>query len=281
MKKFRGLCAVLFLPVVLAGCSNPDEVKLGDWNACLLGGAAAGIAAGAVTGGNVIGALVGGATGAMFGAVLCADSDMIIDSDGDGVPDEFDKCPGTPEGMGVDGDGCPLDSDGDGVPDYKDKCYRTYGKGPDGCPIDSDGDGVPDGQDKCANTPAGSRVDEFGCSLIGEKMAIVTNINFAFDKSAIGGDDASKLDGVAATLAAHDCMRVRIDGYTDSTGPDDYNRALSFRRAESVRKYLMSKGIAESRLSIAGFGEANPIASNSSSAGRAENRRAEFTVIGN
>jgi OOP family OmpA-OmpF porin len=92
-----------------------------------------------------------------------------IDSDGDGVPDHLDRCPGTPEGAPVDEHGCPLDSDGDGVPDYLDECPGTpAGVRVDarGCPWkDSDGDGVPDHLDRCPNTPPGVPVDEFGCPL--------------------------------------------------------------------------------------------------------------------
>ncbi|WP_281421348.1 OmpA family protein [Hymenobacter profundi] len=114
------------------------------------------------------------------------------DEDGDGVSDRKDKCPGTPAGVAVDENGCPLDRDGDGVPDYQDKCPDEKGLAtlegcpdrdgdgvrdsedacPDtpgkpelqGCP-DADGDGVADKDDKCPNTPAGVAVDATGCPL--------------------------------------------------------------------------------------------------------------------
>ena len=114
------------------------------------------------------------------------------DADGDGVSDKKDKCPGTPAGVAVDPNGCPLDKDGDGVPDYQDKCPDVKGlaalqgcpdrdgdgitdaddKCPDvagiaalqGCP-DADGDGVTDADDKCPGTPAGVKVDATGCPL--------------------------------------------------------------------------------------------------------------------
>lgn len=114
------------------------------------------------------------------------------DSDGDGVPDKKDKCPGTPPGVAVDEDGCPLDRDGDGVPDYQDDCPDTPGdKKFNGCPDrdgdgipdkdddcpdvaglakfkgcpDTDEDGVPDPKDKCPDTPKGCPVDADGCPL--------------------------------------------------------------------------------------------------------------------
>ncbi|MGY2134114.1 OmpA family protein [Hymenobacter sp. HD11105] len=114
------------------------------------------------------------------------------DEDGDGVPDRKDKCPGTPAGVAVDANGCPLDGDGDGVPDYQDKCPTEAGlaalegcpdrdgdgirdgddKCPDtpgkaelqGCP-DADNDGVTDADDKCPDTPAGVKVDATGCPI--------------------------------------------------------------------------------------------------------------------
>jgi outer membrane protein OmpA-like peptidoglycan-associated protein len=88
------------------------------------------------------------------------------DSDGDGVPDDRDLCPNTPEGVMVDENGCPFDDDMDGVPNYLDNCPDTpAGATVDaaGCPMDSDGDGVYDGIDQCPNTPAGATVDSRGC----------------------------------------------------------------------------------------------------------------------
>ena len=88
------------------------------------------------------------------------------DSDGDGIKDVDDLCPGTPKGVIVDQFGCPVDNDNDGVPDYLDKCMNTPANIPvdaDGCPVDSDGDGVPDYLDLCKDTPEGVPVDKRGC----------------------------------------------------------------------------------------------------------------------
>ncbi len=90
-----------------------------------------------------------------------------LDSDRDGVYDYLDKCPGTPAGVRVNSSGCPFDSDGDGVYDYQDKCPGTPAGvkvNMDGCPLDSDGDGVPDYLDKCPGSPAGVKVDADGCT---------------------------------------------------------------------------------------------------------------------
>lgn len=91
-----------------------------------------------------------------------------IDTDKDGVPDYMDKCANTPKEAKVDAQGCPLDSDGDLVPDYLDKCQNTPRAAKVdafGCPLDTDGDGVPDYLDKCTNTPKGAKVDAAGCPV--------------------------------------------------------------------------------------------------------------------
>jgi len=89
------------------------------------------------------------------------------DSDGDGVNDDADRCPATPAGVEVDVAGCPKDTDGDGVADYRDRCPRTprgVAVDANGCATDSDGDGVADHLDRCPHTPAGATVDAAGCA---------------------------------------------------------------------------------------------------------------------
>jgi len=102
------------------------------------------------------------------------------DTDGDGVPDKKDKCPGTPVGATVDATGCPHDSDGDGVYDGLDQCPGTpKGATVDakGCPHDSDGDGVPDGIDQCSDTPKGASVDAHGCPLDSDGDGVLDGID--------------------------------------------------------------------------------------------------------
>jgi outer membrane protein OmpA-like peptidoglycan-associated protein len=89
-----------------------------------------------------------------------------LDSDGDGVPNGVDRCPNTPVGATVDATGCTRDSDGDNIPDGVDKCPDTPAGvlvDAKGCPRDSDGDGIPDGLDRCSDTPKGATVDALGC----------------------------------------------------------------------------------------------------------------------
>jgi outer membrane protein OmpA-like peptidoglycan-associated protein/outer membrane protein W len=207
-----------------------------------------------------------------------------LDSDGDGVPDYLDKCPNTPTGVAVDANGCPLDSDGDGIPDFLDKCPNTpTGVSVDhnGCPLDSDGDGVPDYLDKCPNTEAGVKVDADGCPL--KKVVVMTEVMssdalFEFDKSTLKTKAYSKLDKIIATLKNNTDYTVSVEGYTDAIGSEDYNLKLSGRRAQAVADYLLSQGIDKSRIEIVPNGEANPIASNKTAAGRAKNRRVEIII---
>jgi OOP family OmpA-OmpF porin len=106
------------------------------------------------------------------------------DTDGDGVPDSRDKCPGTPIGARVDKQGCPLDGDVDGVFDGLDKCPDTP-KGctvdKTGCSIDSDGDGVCDGVDQCADTPKGATVDAKGCPSDADGDGVLDGIDQCAD----------------------------------------------------------------------------------------------------
>ncbi|MEC9483464.1 MAG: OmpA family protein [Halomonas sp.] len=219
------------------------------------------------------GAALGSVAGATAGALLCSDySPGIVDSDGDGVPDERDQCPGTPAGVAVDANGCPLDSDGDGVPDYMDECPGTPAGvevNASGCPLDSDGDGVPDYMDQCPNTPAGAKVNALGC----EADLVLEDVTFEFDSAKLTPLAEQILNGVAEKLRANENVSVRLEGHTDAIGTEAYNLDLSQRRAESVKNYLTSQGVAPSRIRAVGYGENQPVATNETPAGRALNRR--------
>jgi outer membrane protein OmpA-like peptidoglycan-associated protein len=100
----------------------------------------------------------------------------VVDTDGDGVPDDKDKCPATTLGAKVDAQGCELDGDKDGVVDRLDKCPTTpAGRtvNAQGCELDGDGDGVVDALDKCPTTPAGRTVNAQGCELDGDGDGVV------------------------------------------------------------------------------------------------------------
>jgi OOP family OmpA-OmpF porin len=197
------------------------------------------------------------------------------DSDGDGVTDDLDKCPGTPMGVKVDAKGCPLDSDGDGVPDYLDKCPDTPKGAPvdaKGCPVDSDGDGVFDYLDKCPGTPKGRIVDADGCEL-----KLTLHINFDFDKSDIKPEFKPDLEKAAEFIRQNSNVPyILLAGHTDNIGEDDYNQKLSERRAEAVRQALINDyGIDGAKLRAKGYGEAEPVADNATEEGRYQNRRTE------
>ena len=206
------------------------------------------------------------------------------DADGDGVPDPTDTCADTPQGTKVDAKGCPVDADGDGVPNDADACADTpAGEQVDdkGCPLpkDGDGDGVNDDADRCPSTPSGVEVDAEGCQILFEptkKTLILEGVNFETGKAELTPDSETILNGVAESLVANDTIRVQVTGHTDNTGSLAVNRRLSLARARAVRDYLISKGVAEDRLTARGMGPDQPIASNRTAEGRGQNRRVEL-----
>ena len=98
--------------------------------------------------------------------------------------------------------------------------------------------------------------------------------HFAFDKYNLTKVAQDTLTVAVAYLKAHADAKIEVQGHTDAIGSDAYNQGLSERRANSVKAYLKSQGIAESRISTKGFGESKPIAGNDTKDGRAQNRRA-------
>jgi|TARA_B100001758_G_scaffold214615_1_gene199793 OOP family OmpA-OmpF porin len=201
------------------------------------------------------------------------------DSDGDGVADPMDKCPAV-AGLSK-FDGCP-DSDGDGIEDAKDACPNEAGpRRFNGCP-DSDGDGVADPQDKCPNDAGPA--DNDGCpepteEIMAELNAVGAGVPFELNKSDITPNVASILDLISPIIKKYANSNFLIEGHTDTSGPKAFNQVLSERRAESVKSYLVSSGIAETRLSTVGYGEERPAQSNNTRKGRIANRRVEFKVV--
>ncbi len=203
-----------------------------------------------------------------------------LDSDGDGVVDFADRCPGTPSGVRVDSRGCPLDSDGDGVSDDRDECPNTVqGASVDerGCELDSDGDGVVDRIDECPNTRAGAQVDVRGCEI--REEIVLRGVNFESNSDRLLPGAERILNEAAASLNKYPSIRVEVGGHTDSDGAAAYNESLSERRASTVRDYLEGRGVDRGRMTVRGYGEAQPIADNATAEGKAENRRVVLRIL--
>ncbi|MCU0575756.1 MAG: OmpA family protein, partial [Desulfobacterota bacterium] len=176
-----------------------------------------------------------------------------MDSDGDGVTDDIDRCPNTPAGCKVDVYGCPLDSDGDGVID----CL-----------------------DKCADTPKGVKVDANGCPPPAEQGAIIfRNIQFDLGKATLREESYPILDEVTDYMKANQGVKMEVQGHTCNLGTAAFNLKLSDQRANAVRSYLVDKGVAGDRLTAKGYGLTQPVAPNDKEENRAKNRRVEFKPI--
>ncbi|WP_417872336.1 OmpA family protein [Xanthomarina gelatinilytica] len=230
------------------------------------------------------------------------------DTDGDGIEDSKDECPN--EAGLAEFNGCP-DTDGDGIPDNKDNCPTVAGpKELNGCP-DADGDGIADKDDKCPNEagPAANNgcpwpdrdgdgvadkddlcpdkvgtVANQGCPEVTEAVqkslnAYAKTILFDTGKSSIKEQSAEVLQNIIGILNEYPNAKFKIEGHTDSVGSEALNMKLSKERASSVMNYLISNGVASSRLSHEGFGESRPIDSNKTRAGRANNRRVEINLV--
>jgi len=228
-----------------------------------------------------------------------------MDSDGDGIVDNEDQCPndsglvdfkGCPD---KDGDsikdmddacpdkagiaafkGCP-DSDGDGVQDSEDKCVDKVGTVANkGCP-DTDGDGVIDELDKC---PAvAGLVTNNGCpeikAEVAKKVAVAAKgVFFESGKDVIKKESFDDLNMLVEILKAEPDLKVTIEGHTDNVGDATKNMTLSQARTESVKKYMIARGIAAERISAIGYGSTQPIADNTTPQGKAKNRRVEFKL---
>jgi OOP family OmpA-OmpF porin len=117
-------------------------------------------------------------------------------------------------------------------------------------------------------------VDETGCVPAG--FMVVGEVLFDTNKSDLKPEGQAELDKGVAFLLKNPQLKVEIQGHTDSTGAAAWNATLSQRRAESVMKYLVSKGVPAGQLTAKGFGPANPVAPNDTKEGRAKNRRVDF-----
>src|SRR5258708_1245475 len=176
------------------------------------------------------------------------------DTDGDGVIDSLDKCPGTEQGKQVDELGCTVDPDGDGI------------VGP---------------TDLCPDSPYGEPVDETGCRprlAVAQEYTLL--LTFQTAPAKIVGDPRSALAEVAALITQYPETTVVIEGHTDDRGPTSYNMKMSKLRAEAVANVLVTDlGIDAARVSAKAFGETKPIATNATKEGRERNRRVVAVVL--
>lgn len=218
------------------------------------------------------------------------------DNDGDGIPDLDDQCPRVAEDFdGIeDKDGCPDgDNDKDGIPDSLDRCpndpedFDNY-EDDDGCPdIDNDKDGIPDLKDKCPNEPEtfNGVDDKDGCPDKKEvkkkevdmpKHQIMHGVQFRSGRAEMTLDSRIYVDQLIEKLKEFPEVTVEVRGHTDSIGRYENNMRLSQQRAESVRQYMISRGVAPDRIRAVGYGPSVPVADNRTASGRAKNRRIEI-----
>lgn len=220
---------------------------------------------------------------------------VVVDSDGDTIPDKDDKCPFAGRAGYIDEFGCSPDRDGDTVPDYADLCPDEGGRvDRNGCPVklDSDGDGFLDEVDKCPYEPEtfNGFEDDDGCpdsdpdalvELSEGKINIKEQVFFETSKAVIKSESFELLNQVASLLIDNPHIgNVTVEGHTDSRGKYKYNVKLSQDRADSVMNYLINRGVDASRLNAIGYGPDRPIDTNDTKEGRARNRRVEFVVLG-
>ena len=235
---------------------------------------------------------------------------VILDTDGDGINDDMDKCPnekgtakynGCPvpdtdkDGINDDEDkcpneaglakynGCPVpDSDKDGINDEMDKCPSEAGPASNnGCPVsDRDKDGINDDEDKCPDVPGVAKNN--GCPDVPEVPAEVSkalaaagqSIYFSSNISKLASTSTASLNKLVTVMKDYPELKIKIEGNTDNMEKDADK--LSEGRATAVKTYLVSKGISADRIEVSGVGSTMPIGDNTTTAGRTKNRRVEI-----
>ncbi|MCB9561797.1 MAG: OmpA family protein [Kofleriaceae bacterium] len=219
------------------------------------------------------------------------------DRDDDGIVDTLDACPDEREDFDdfEDGDGCPdVDNDRDGILDVDDLCLdepedRDGIEDEDGCPeTDADHDRIPDVDDRC---PLDKEMwntfeDDDGCPdrgrvAIGDGgLIVLDSIYFEFDSAVIQQRSHDILHVVAETLQLNpDLLLIEIGGHTDERGSAAYNLALSQRRADAVRQFLIDDGVDGDRLEAQGYGETRPLVAGHGERAWRTNRRVEFLIV--
>ena len=222
------------------------------------------------------------------------------DRDGDGIADGVDACPDVP-GVASDDpkkNGCPGDRDGDGIADNVDACPDA--KGPpnadpkkSGCPEDPDGDGIKWADDACPFEKGEPSPDpkKNGCPKAATGGPVVAAAepeagdHVLFRVSRASWDDIVNPPGeklvsaIRDALASPDVDHIEVQGHTDDSGEDQVNDKVSLHRAETVRDWLVKKGLPADKLVLKAFGWQRPIADNRVRQGRQQNRRVQFVLV--
>jgi len=216
-----------------------------------------------------------------------------LDGDGDGIFDGLDQQPNTPKGAVVDTQGVSVDSDKDGVPDGIDQCAETPAGAvvnESGCPLDDDGDGIPDGIDICPNTSLGVAVNAGGCPItptpleerfLADWSLRFTDFPFAPDSASYRPEGGAIIDSVGAMLTLWPDLKVEIGVHCDTTPEPGFRVPLTGLRARTILRYLLATypKLDQKNLWITGYGDTEPIAPNTTLAGRKQNNRVEFKLL--
>ena len=212
------------------------------------------------------------------------------DDDGDGVANFMDDEKETPIGNIVNKRGVSLkniDTDGDGVSDYIDKCVDIPGaKENEGCPQDLLIALKNNEKDRIIseNQNGNNNVGQNGNNNSGQNNQVLTSkdgltsltdINFNLNESKIKPNFYAVLNEVVALLKANPNSKIVLEGHTDSSGEDDFNKLLSEKRTQSIRAYLLANGVDPNRVLFGSFGESKPKFLNTTTNGRSLNRRVE------
>jgi len=225
-----------------------------------------------------------------------------LDDDKDGVSNAVDLCLSTLPNIIVDENGCMVDADKDSVTDAIDLCPNTDANlsvNEQGCAknqLDTDKDGVKDDKDLCPHTVVGTNIDETGCEKIVINIAGFEDIQFEHGSSKLTDESKSTLDRLAKDLREHANYNVNVEGHTSNgyrtwkykkvpssvKGEESIKRYLntkiSQKRANTVKKYLVSIGTDSAVITAIGHGPDKPKASNDTKEGRAKNRRVEIII---
>jgi len=216
------------------------------------------------------------------------------DRDNDGIFDEDDACPDVagPHHADPKKNGCPpTDRDGDGVFDEQDACpdikgITTSNPATNGCPGDFDKDGIRDDKDACPFEKGKADPDPLknGCPRLvrvtEKQIQILEEVQFAFDKFNISPKSKELLDELAEVMIEHpEILKVEVEGHADAVGTAAYNKQLTQKRADAIRKALIERGVSADRLTAKGYGKDAPVADNDTAEGRQLNRRSPFTIL--